>query len=251
MIRLTRLFRWLVPWLLLSVSSALGAAPSDDRQIARVRQSLALLLPDVLPDSISPTPIPGLFEVVVGTRLVYVTGDGRYLIEGEITDLEQQKNLTNPRLNEVTVAAVDAIGEQNMLIFEPAEPARYSVTVFTDIDSAYSRKLHQEIEQYTRRGIRVRYLFYPRAGLESRSFDKAVAVWCSPDRSRALRQAMAGEAVEAASCAHPVGDHWRLGGRMGISGAPVMVLENGDMLPGYVSAERLHEILGKMQRLKP
>ncbi|WP_260294777.1 DsbC family protein [Sedimenticola hydrogenitrophicus] len=251
MVCCTRLFRWLVPWLLLSISTAPGAAPSGDRQIAQVRQSLALLLPDVLPDSIRPTPIPGLFEVVVGARLVYVTGDGRYLIEGEIIDLEQQKNLTNPRLNEVTVAAVDAIGEQNMLIFEPAGPARYSVTVFTDIDSAYSRKLHQEIEQYTRRGIRVRYLFYPRAGLESSSFDKAAAVWCSPDRTRALREAMAGEAVEAASCVNPVGDHWRLGGRMGISGAPVIVLENGDMLPGYVSAERLYEVLGKIRRLKP
>lgn len=240
------------PALLLLLFLLIGpaVAQSDDRQIAQVRQSLALLLPDILPDSIRRTPIPNIFEVVVGARLVYVTGDGRFLIEGEIIDLEQQKNLTNPRLNEITVAAVDAVGEQNMLIFEPPEQTKYTVTVFTDIDSAYSRKLHQEIDQYTNRGIRMRYLFYPRAGLGSDSFAKAVAVWCAPDRQQAIDRAMAGEPAESGSCPNPVHNHWQLGGRMGVSGAPVMVLENGDMLPGYVSAERLYEILGKMKRLQ-
>lgn len=240
------------PALLLLLSLLIGpaAAQSDDRQIAQVRQSLALLLPDILPDSIRSTPIPNIFEVVVGARLVYVTGDGRYLIEGEIVDLEQQKNLTNPRLNQITVAAVDAVGEQNMLIFEPPEQAKHTVTVFTDIDSAYSRKLHQQIGQYTNRGIRIRYLFYPRAGEGSDSFAKAVAVWCAPDRLQAITRVMAGEPIDSASCPNPVHSHWQLGERMGVSSAPVMVLENGDMLPGYVEAGRLYEILGKMKRLK-
>ncbi|WP_428603753.1 DsbC family protein [Sedimenticola sp.] len=242
--------RWLILVLLLSVMSGVAASVSEAEQIDQVRKSLALLLPEVLPESIRHTPIPNLFEVVVGTRLVYVTGDGRYLIEGEIIDLEQQKNLTNPRLNAVTVAAIDAIGEQNMLIFEPKEQAKHTITVFTDIDSAYSRKLHQEIEQYARRGIRVRYLFFPRAGLESHSFNKAVAVWCAPDRRAALERAMAGEPIDSPSCPNPVQQHWQLAGRMGVSGAPVLVLDNGDMLPGYVSAERLSEVLDKMQRLQ-
>lgn len=148
------------------------------------------------------------------------------------------------------MAAVEAIGEQNMLIFEPPAETRYLVTVFTDIDSAYSRKLHQAMKHYTDRGIRVRYLFYPRAGVQSESFNKAVAVWCAPDRYQALNRAMSGEPVESAACPNPVRDHWQLGERMGISGAPVMVLENGDLLPGYVQAERLLDILEKMERLK-
>ncbi len=242
--------RWLILVLLLSVMSGVAASVSEAEQIDQVRKSLALLLPEVLPESIRRTPIPNLFEVVVGTRLVYVTGDGRYLIEGEIIDLEQQKNLTNPRLNAVTVAAIDAIGEQNMLIFEPKEQTKHTITVFTDIDSAYSRRLHQEIDQYTHRGIRVRYLFFPRAGPVSNSFNKAVAVWCAPDRGAALERAMAGEPIDSPSCPNPIQRHWQLAGRMGVSGAPVLVLDNGDMLPGYVSAERLSEVLDKMQRLQ-
>ncbi len=237
--------------LLLLLVSGLTTAQDEGRQIEQVRKSLALLLPNVLPESIRATPIANIYEVVVGARLVYVTGDGRYLIEGEITDLEQQRSLTIPRLNAVTAAAVDAIGEQNMLIFEPPGKRRHTVSVFTDIDSAYSRKLQQEMGQYLRQGIRIRYLFYPRAGLESASFEKAVAVWCSKDRQHALERAVAGEPVVAESCPNPVRRHWELASRMGISGAPVMLLENGELLPGYVSAERLFEILEKMQRLKP
>lgn len=235
--------------LLLLLSGGPTVADTEAERITQVRQSLALLLPGILPDSIRATPIPDLYEVVVGTRLVYVTGDGRFLIEGEIVDLEGQKNLTAPRLKRITLDAVDAVGEQNMLIFEPPQRTRYTVTVFTDIDSAYSRKLHRALRQYTDRGIRIRYLFYPRAGVESDSFDKAVAVWCAADRYQAINRAMAGESLDGKNCANPVRDHWQLGERMGVSGAPVMLLENGDLLPGYVQAERLFEILGKMKRL--
>ena len=240
---------WLLALLLCSGSLTALAAQTQPG-IERVRQSLQVLLPGLQPDSIRATPVENLYEVVIGSRLVYVSGDGRYLIEGEITDLERQKNLTTPRLNQVTLAAIDAIGEQQMLIFEAQGETRHTLTVFTDIDSAYSRKLQQQIGEYTGRGIRVRYLFFPRAGSGSASYDKAVAVWCAPDRRQALEQAMAGEPVESPACENPVEQHLALAGRLGVSGAPVLVLDSGDMLPGYVTAERLFEVLAKMEGLK-
>lgn len=218
--------------------------------VEQVRQSLTLLLPGVNPERISPTPIPNIFEVVIESRLVYVTGDGRYLFEGEIIDLERQENLTTPRLKEVTQLAIEQIGEENMLIFEPVEKFKHTLTVFTDIDSAYSRKLQQNIAEYTHRGIRIRYLFFPRAGMGSSSYEKAVTVWCTGDRHRALTRAMSGEPLASISCPNPVNDHLQLGSRLGISGAPVLVLENGEMLPGYVEAEKLYEILSKMKALQ-
>lgn len=242
------LCRTLLVMLLPLVGSPVAGQEADSR-IEQVRQSLALLLPTTLPDSIRATPIPNLYEVVVGTRLVYVTGDGRFLIEGEIIDLEGQKSITSPRLNQITLDAIDALGEQNMLVFEPRGDTRHTVSVFTDIDSAYSRKLHQSLDHYRELGIRVRYLLYPRAGPDSDSFDKAIAVWCAPDRYQAMDRAMAGEAVASASCINPVRQHWQLGQNLGVSGAPVLVLENGELLPGYVPADRLEKILGKMRRL--
>lgn len=247
--RLLRPCTWLLA-LLLCGGSLITLAAQTQPGIERVRQSLQVLLPGLRPDSIRETPVGNLYEVVIGSRLVYVSGDGRYLIEGEITDLERQKNLTAPRLNQVTLAAIDAIGEQQMLIFEAQGETRHTLTVFTDIDSAYSRKLQQQIGEYTGRGIRVRYLFFPRAGSSSASYDKAVAVWCAPDRKQALEQAMAGRPVESPACENPVEQHLALARRLGVSGAPVLVLDSGDMLPGYVTAERLLEVLARMESMK-
>lgn len=218
--------------------------------LEHLRQSLTLLLPGVIPERISPTPIPNIFEVVIESRLVYVTGDGRYLFEGEIIDLERRANLTTPRLKAVTLLAIERVGEENMLIFEPTGKTRHTLTVFTDIDSAYSRKLQQNIAEYSHRGIRIRYLFSPRAGVGSPSYDKAVTVWCADNRHDAMTRAMSGELLESVSCPNPVRDHLQLGGRLGVSGAPVLVLENGEMLPGYVEAEKLYQILNKMKALQ-
>jgi thiol:disulfide interchange protein DsbC len=228
--------------------TVIGQAGKID--VEHLRQSLTLLLPGVKPERITPTPIPNIFEVVIESRLVYVTGDGRYLFEGEIIDLERQANLTTPRLKEVTLLAIEQVGEKNMLIFEPADKIKHTLTVFTDIDSAYSRKLQQNIAEYTYRGIRIRYLFSPRAGVGSPSYEKAVTVWCANNRHTAMTRAMSGESLESLSCPNPVSDHLQLGRRLGISGAPVLVLENGEMLPGYVDAEKLYGILSKMKSLQ-
>jgi thiol:disulfide interchange protein DsbC len=125
------------------------------------------------------------------------------------------------------------------------------VTVFTDIDSAFSRKLHRELASYLEAGIKLRYLFFPRAGVGSPSYSKAVTVWCSSQRKQAMSVAITGAALEELICPSPVERHLALGKRLGVSGAPALLLENGEMLPGYIAAERLAEILERMASLKP
>ncbi|MCW8891454.1 MAG: DsbC family protein [Sedimenticola sp.] len=225
----------------------IGMTQTTEQGVEKIRQSLMLMLPDVQPTSITETPIANIYEVVIGSRLVYISADGRYLIEGELIDLEQQKSLTTPRLQQVTLNAIERLGEENMLIIEPTGRVKHTLTVFTDIDSAYSRKLQREIETYTHRGIRIRYLFFPRAGVDSVSYLKAVTVWCSVNRQKALTRAMTGEMVDPRDCDNPVNEHFQLGNQLGVSGAPVLVLENGEMVPGYVDAEKLYEIMSKMK----
>ncbi len=237
--------RQLILGALLLLTLVPPALPAQSDEIESVRRSLVVLLPDIVPDSVRSSVIPGLYEVVVGSRLVYVTADGRYLIEGEITDLEQRKNLTLPRLNEVTLGSIEAVGEALMLVFEPSGEVRHTISVFTDIDSAFSRKLHRELPHYANLGIRVRYLFFPRAGRNSPSYHKAVSVWCAEDRKQRLESAMSGRSVPEGGCVHPVDAHLQLAEKLGISGAPVLVLDNGELLPGYVSAQRLSDVLNR------
>jgi len=217
-------------------------AGTEDPAIDRIHHSLQGLLESLERKDISPSPVPGLYEVVLGARLYYVSADGRYLISGRMIDLQDGRDLTEAKVSRVRKRMVDAVGEENMIVFGPAD-ARYTVTVFTDIDCGYCRKLHSQMDGYNELGIRIRYLFYPRAGMESESARKAVAVWCAADRKKALSDAKQGIPVPYRDCENPVARHFMLGDLVGVTGTPALVLENGELLPGYLPPARLRRIL--------
>jgi len=139
---------------------------------------------------------------------------------------------------------VNDLGEENMIIF-PAKNSKHTISVFTDIDCGYCRKLHNEIDQYNAKGITVRYLAFPRAGIGSPSYDKAVSVWCEKDRQAAMTRSKSGETLPKASCKNPVAEEYELGQLLGVNGTPALVLDNGSLLPGYVPANRLVRVLNE------
>lgn len=217
-------------------------AEVDQATDERIRNSLQVLLPGLRPDGLRATPVDDLYEVTFGTRVVYVTGDGRYLLQGKLIDLETRTEITEKRLTELKMAAMAQVGEDQMIIYGP-DDADYTVTVFTDIDCGFCRKLHADMDKYNAAGIRIRYLFYPRAGIGSESYDKAVSVWCADDRKAAMNAAKAGQPIAMKTCENPVAEHHALGQAMRLQGTPALVLEDGEMLPGYVPADKLRRLL--------
>ncbi|RMG31551.1 MAG: DsbC family protein [Gammaproteobacteria bacterium] len=214
--------------------------PADEQAI---RAQLARLLPGRQPDAIRRTPIPGLFEVDYGPRIFYVSADGRYLLQGELMDLQTMRNLTGERKSGLVRKAMAALPDDRTIVF-PARHEKFRVTVFTDIDCGYCRKLHSQIQGYNALGITIRYAFFPRAGRGSRSWRKAVAVWCSPDRRKALTEAKQGKPVDLdRRCDNPVEEHMQLVEALGLRGTPDIVLEDGDILPGYVPPAQLLRVL--------
>jgi thiol:disulfide interchange protein DsbC len=140
--------------------------------------------------------------------------------------------------------SLGALSESKMIIMGPKEGERY-ITVFTDIDCGYCRKLHFEtIPKLVDAGVKIRYLLWPRAGLESESYDKAVSAYCSDDPVQALTDAKAGKDIEPIVCENPVAEHFKIGIDGGVRGTPNIVLDNGTIIPGYVPAER---ILGQLE----
>lgn len=232
---------WLGLALALSVPATLRADESADK-VEQVRSSLAVFLPGLQVEHIAPSPMPGLYEVVVDSRLIYVSEDGRFLVQGAIFDLEKQMDLTKPRLGQLRAAAVESLGEDNMLIYEPQD-LRYQVTVFTDIDCPYCRKMHGEMADYLAKGIRIRYLLYPRAGLDSPSYHKAVSVWCADDRRAAMDAAKAGNSPPERTCENPIAEHMAVGEKLPIRGTPALVLQSGEVIPGYLPPDRLLQLL--------
>ena len=207
-----------------------------------VEAALKQTLPTIKPDAITESPIKGVYEVVVGARLFYVSEDGRYLMQGSMVDLKTREDVSEKKLSTARLDALKKVGIDNMIVFKP-ETTKHVVYIFTDIDCGYCRKLHSEIKNYLKEGIEIRYLFFPRAGEDSDSFDKAVTVWCSRDRNAALTRAKTGENIARKTCKNPVADHLALALAMGAHGTPMIVTEKGTILPGYVPSDELSKIL--------
>ena len=228
--------------LLLVTAVFLNPVLADPGTHEAITNSLKKVLPGVNPDEISPSPIKGVSEVQLGPRLLYVTNDGKYLFQGSLIDLETLKDISEDRRQTMRLDAVNALGEDKMIIF-PAKKPRHTITVFTDIDCGYCRKLHNEVDKYNERGITVRYLMYPRAGVGSPAYDKAVSVWCEEDRRQALTDAKAGKQLPKRECQNPVKEEYELGQQIGIRGTPAIILDDGELLPGYIPADKLAKSL--------
>jgi thiol:disulfide interchange protein DsbC len=231
----TAKFFFLTALALLAAGTALADRAADETAI---RKSLG----ELKPDTIEVTPVPGIYEVAFGTQIVYMSADGRYMFQGDLIDVAHRTSLTEPHRRGAIKAAVDAIGEENMITFTP-EKTKHTITVFTDIDCGYCRKLHKEMPQFLDAGIRVRYMFFPRAGVGSESYKKAVAVWCADDRQAALTAAKNNQPIEMKTCDNPVKEHMALVEKLGARGTPFIVLENGQVQPGYVPAATMARLL--------
>ena len=218
------------------------AFAGEAEDIATVKQALSSIMPQAKPDSVVPAALPGMYEAVFGPQVIYVSRDGRYILEGDLYDLQQRVNLTETKRQEGRVKVVDAIDPKTMIVFAPENP-KFTITAFTDVDCGYCRKLHSQIGEYNKLGIAVRYLAFPRAGVDSESYYKAVSVWCAADRKAEMTKAKSGAKLEKRTCDNPVKDHMAAAQEVGVTGTPTLVLDNGRVIPGYVEPARLLQIL--------
>ena len=225
------------------IVSLFGLVLSDvNADEAAIRQAMTKSMPSVKVDSVKPAVVKGLFEVVVGANIYYVSEDGKYLLQGRLVDVAARKDLTEEKLNVTRKLAIEKMGQANMIVFKP-KITKYTVTIFTDIDCGYCRKLHSEIDQYLAQGITIQYLFFPRAGKGSDSYNKAVSVWCAEDRNVALTAAKKDQKLPEKTCDNPIDKHMQLAAEFDVKGTPMIISENGNVYPGYLPAKQLVEAL--------
>jgi len=202
-------------------------------------------------EDLAPSPIPGMYQFTQGAEVSYLTVDGKYFLDGNLYDMDSRENLTEVLRTRARLAMISAVPESQMVIFGPKNPL-YTITVFTDVDCAYCRKLHSEMAELNRLGVRVRYMFYPRTGPNTESWKKAEVVWCSPDRNEALTRAKAGIAMDMSkTCsANPVAREYALGQSIGVRGTPAILTENGDYISGYMPPRDLLQQIKELQLAK-
>jgi thiol:disulfide interchange protein DsbC len=212
------------------------------------RTAIAAKMQGVKPEDLHTTPIPGIYELMRGADAAYVTSDGKYAILGDLYENGTTNNLTENRRRDQRLKMLAAIPEAQMVVFGP-ENAKHTITVFTDMDCAYCRKLHSQITDYNKLGIKVRYIAYPRTGPNTASWSKAEQVWCAADRKTALTEAKLGKTLPDKICANnPVAREYELGQEFNLQGTPTLILGNGEMVPGYMPPPDLAQALKDVDR---
>lgn len=205
---------------------------------AKIEAAIKSLVPDASIDSIAESQIPNLYQVVLQGQVVYVSADGKYLVQGSLFDIANKTDVTEVARAGIRRGALDSVGPEGRIIYKAPEE-KYRVTVFTDIDCGYCRRMHQEIPEYNKRGISIEYLFFPRAGIGSDSYEKAVAVWCAEDRNKAMDTAKGGGKVEQKTCDNPVKHDYELGQKIAVTGTPAVFAPDGSQMGGYLPPDQL------------
>ncbi len=229
----------LISLLLTSFFSTALADTELEKQLSdRIHEVLGS---DVVVNSIKPSPIKSLYEIVIDNgKVVYLSDDARYVFEGDMMDLVERRNLTEERRTEARAESFASLDVNKLIEFAPEnKKTEHILYVFTDIDCAYCRKFHKQIKKLNDNGITVRYLAFPRAGIGSSSFIEAQSAWCAENKKEALTAAKSGKSIPPAECDDRVEQQFELGKSMGVRGTPTVFLANGREMGGYIPADDL------------
>jgi thiol:disulfide interchange protein DsbC len=224
----------LLPTLIVLCFGAGLACAADDAELEQVRSRVADMFAEIDPQDIHASPVDGWYVVQKGSIVAYISEDGRYLLQGDLIDLDNQVNLSEQSRTTARRKLISSVDDDQFIAFTPSE-VKFTVTVFTDVDCTYCRKLHSQIDDYLAQGIEVRYILYPRNGPASRSWSTSEKVWCARDRNQALTDAKLDRSFETQKCdSSAITKHYMLGQDVGLTGTPAIIFEDGTLVSGYI-----------------
>jgi thiol:disulfide interchange protein DsbC len=220
-----------------------ASAEEVSAELQALRDSVSERFPEIKAEEVFESPLAGWYTIRKGAIVAYISADGRYLLQGDVIDLQHNTNLSEASRNDARVAMMAAVSDEQLIVFSPDE-VEATVSVFTDIDCTFCRRLHAQIDQYMEQGIEVRYFLYPRNGPTSPSWAKAENVWCANDRNEALTLAKLDKEFPTRTCdASIVSTHFAIGQDVGLRGTPAIVLHDGTLFSGYMPAEQLKQAI--------
>jgi thiol:disulfide interchange protein DsbC len=235
--------------LLIFLAAFAVSASAEDDATKFVGEILHKVAPNAKVQSVAPAPMAGFYAVVADGHPIYISADGKYLIEGHVVDVAAKRDIMEDGLQGVRKAALDGIAANKKLTFAPAKP-KHHVTVFTDPDCPYCRQFHKQIAEYNKLGIAVDYLLFP-LPIHKGADVKSVTVWCSKDRNTSFTEAINGATLPQQTCANPIGEIINVAESTGITGTPAILADDGTMLGGYVPPDQLAKRLDDMANPQP
>ena len=225
--------------LLLSLIIITNSGTAD---VDKVFDNLKPFFPTIKTENISSSELEGFYEVVLTTpqiEVLYISLDGRYVIQGAVTDIELMANLSTKRINSEKIKILNSIDENNKIVFK-AENEQYILHVFTDVDCPYCAKLHANMQAMNSLGITVKYLASPIEQLHPNAQSAMEKIWCAEDKAIAMHNYKTNRYLpDSPDCINPVEDQLAISKQLGVNGTPSIFLENGSNIPGYQEPNQL------------
>lgn len=248
-IRFLLIFQIIFILLFAPLGTNLFANEKDDLNIIFLKKKLKEIIPKYNFDSIKPSPITNIYEVVYGGEVIYVTHDAKYIFEGgnlQRIILEKEKyyfkNLTELSEKQGRKILLDKIPDSKLFVF--GKNSSNYITVITDIECPYCRKFHKDIPIFLDNNVKVRYLVF---AIKPSTKKKIISAWCSDDKNSALSSLKNEEKIPNKDCKNPIEEHQELINTIGIKSTPSIFLPDGSLIQGYVKSK---EIIKKINNQK-
>lgn len=228
--------------LLLLFISSVAASPKQDIQerLQKIDERIEVI-------DLKDAPINNFYEVQLSSGdLLYVDKQGQYILAGsllEITD-DGLVDLSEQTRSAARTKTIQAVPVSEQIIFAAKGETKAVIQVFTDSTCPYCSRLHEQVPELNSQGVEVRYLAFPRQGVQGKGYEALVDIWCADDRQQAMTDAKAGKKIANKQCENPIATQYELGRQLGVQGTPAIFLPSGKVIPGFVPAERLISELG-------
>ena len=229
--------------LLIIITLLVSCAKRDDVNID-IRKTISNAYPDVAIDEIKKID-DNFHEIIINKQIYYATNDGKYLIVGNVINLNTKESITeNTKMNQ-RLSIIESIDMKNFMIFKPKK-TDHILTIFTDTSCPYCQKLHNEIPDLLENNIEIRYVLFSRNGNDVDAYQQLVSAWCSADKVDALEDLFAGDILDDISnCENPIAKNFDYAGSLSVEGTPTIFLEDGRIIPGYQNYENILAFINK------
>ena len=229
--------------LLITIMLLVSCAKKDEVDLD-IRNAVSNAYPDVAIDEIKKID-ENFHEIIINKQIYYATNDGKYLIVGNVINLNTKESITeNTKMNQ-RLSIIDSIDMKNFMIFKPKK-TDHILTIFTDTSCPYCQKLHNEIPDLLENNIEIRYVLFSRNGNDVDAYQQLVSAWCSADKVDALEDLFAGDILDDISdCENPIARNFDYAGSLSVEGTPTIFLEDGRIIPGYQNYENILAFINK------
>ncbi|KGJ92909.1 thioredoxin fold domain-containing protein [Colwellia psychrerythraea] len=196
---------------------------------------------------IKKSPLEGFYRANIrGGKVIYYSDTTGYFFEGDLFSISPNGivNITDINAKKRRKDLLSKVDIESTIVYKPKGEVKAVIYVFMDVDCGACRDLHKQTTSMNKLGIEVRYLAYPRAGIDSETYQKMTTAWCSNKRKESIDELMINKYSPFNLCKNsPVSRHYELGELMGLKGTPGIILRDGTLLHGYRTAEKLAQEL--------